>query len=125
MEYNPVGWFELPVLDMDRAKEFYTKLFGYEFEMLKMSEQVTIAMFPMKPEAKGAAGALVAGSESQPSVDGAVVYFSVMSVEESVARAKDLGADILMPRTDIGEHGWVAWVKDTEGNRIAVHSMKG
>ena len=55
MEFNPVGWFEIPVTDMERAKKFYTELLGYELSDQKMGS-MKMAWFPMDdrndPEAK-------------------------------------------------------------------------
>ena len=120
---NPVNWFEIPVTDMDRAKAFYEKVFNIEFSMVESPNSV-MAMFPSNMEEFGAAGCLDFSDYSQPSDSGVTVYFSCENLNDELGRAKNLGAEILVPRTSIGEHGFFAHFKDTEGNRIALHSLK-
>ena len=38
IERNPVGWFEIYVADMDRARSFYSKTLGVELEKMAMPE---------------------------------------------------------------------------------------
>jgi len=125
MEYNPVGWFEIPVIDLQRAMKFYTDLFGYTLDLQPEKSGFTMAWFPMVDKMMGAAGTLILGEGYTPSHEGSMVYFSVPSVQETLTRVEGVGGKILMPKTDTGGHGFFAWVEDTEGNRIAIHSMQG
>ena len=63
MTRNPVGWFEIYVQDMDRAKAFYENVLSRTLEALAPpgadSSDMEMWAFPMQPEAGGAAGALV------------------------------------------------------------------
>ena len=52
---NPVGWFEIYVQDMDRAKTFYEKTLEVAFEKLE-SPGMELWAFPMNMDAPGAAG---------------------------------------------------------------------
>ncbi len=56
-EMNPVGWFEIPVVDIPRAKAFYEHLLNVTFEEITM-EQDQMAMFPMKENGIGSSGSL-------------------------------------------------------------------
>jgi predicted enzyme related to lactoylglutathione lyase len=118
---NPVGWFEIPVLDMDRAKEFYDAVFGFDLELHDMGP-MRMAWFPMSEDVWGAPGALVLMDGYTPSDDGIRIYFTAPDIEETVVRASANGGHILQPRTSIGEYGFIARFKDTEGNHIAIHS---
>jgi len=124
MEYNPVGWFEIPVLDLGRAKAFYEAVLGYTLDIHEMNE-ATMAWFPMTPEAKGAAGALVLEEHYKPSRDGVLVYFTAPDLAGTLAKVEDAGGEVVVPKKSIGEHGWVGIIHDTEGNKVALHSRVG
>ena len=122
---NPVGWFELPATDIERAENFYKAFFGFEFARQEEKDGYIMSWFPMTMESYGAAGTLIKGELYVPSDNGVTVYFSVPSVADAMTKAEEMGVTVLMPKTDIGEHGFFAWILDSEGNRIAVHSMEG
>ncbi|MGQ1785164.1 MULTISPECIES: VOC family protein [unclassified Saccharicrinis] len=122
MERNVVGWFEIPVKDFNRAKDFYSLLFDLSMEDLPMPDS-QMAAFPMK-EAEGAAGAIVRAEGYEPAKTGTIVYFSCVDVEVSLAKAVELGAEVVIPKTSIGEHGFIGHFFDLEGNRVALHSLK-
>ncbi len=123
-EHNPVGWFEIPVKDLERAKKFYRALTGVAFagEDMEMND-MKMAMFPMAEKAPGAAGALVKAKGYKPSHDGTVVYFMLGDIDAALAKVKAAGGKTLLPKTEIGQYGFVAHFEDTEGNRVALHQM--
>lgn len=128
MQKNPIGWFEIPVTDMDRAEKFYGGLFGVTFDRQPEKGGFLMSWWPAGDmEGYGATGTLAKGENYTPSHDGTLVYFTAPngSVEDGVKKAEALGAKILFPKTSIGEHGYIAWIEDSEGNRIAIHSMDG
>ena len=120
---NPVNWFEIPVKDIGRARKFYEKVLGLELSPYDM-EPFTMAFFPMTQGAQGAAGSLIKGESYEPSHAGTVVYFSVEDIEETLRRINANGGKTLMPKKSIGQYGFIAHFEDTEGNRLALHSMK-
>lgn len=124
---NAVGWFEIPVSDMERAINFYESVLGYTLERKKMGV-IDMAWFPMQPEGYGATGSLVCNKEFYtPSPDGALVYFNVPSGElgNELGKVEAAGGKVLIPKTLISEeYGHMAVCLDTEGNRIALHSME-
>jgi len=124
MDYNAIGWFEIPTKDLSRAKKFYETVMEGELEDHTMGS-MEMAWFGWDENNKGAAGALVYYKDYKPSIDGTVVYFTVANVEEALEKVEPAGGKILLPKTDIGEHGFIAHIEDTEGNRVALHSMKG
>ena len=121
---NPVGWFEIPVADLKRAKKFYEGAFGYKLQLETMGP-LKMAWFPMHRGAPCAAGSLVhAPGCYTPSLHGTLVYFGVEDIEATLKKIKKCGGKELMPRTPIGEHGFIAHFGDCEGNRVAIHAMK-
>ena len=119
---NPVNWFEIPVNDLDRSKRFYEAVLGLELSLNEM-DNVRMAWFPMTGNVPGAMGTLIKADGYTPSHDGTVVYFSVADIEETLSRINRNGGKTLMPKTGIGEHGFIAQFEDCEGNRVALHCM--
>jgi predicted enzyme related to lactoylglutathione lyase len=118
---NPVGWFEIPVEDLDRARRFYETVFEIEMPLHEMGS-AQMAWFPMVEGAPGAAGALMKAEGYVPSGTGIEIYFTAPDMEETLERAAKNGGEVLMGRTGIGEYGFIARFRDTEGNHIAIHS---
>jgi len=116
------NWFEIPVKDLDRAARFYEKVFDVRLSLEAMGG-MKLAMFPFTPDAPGAAGALIKGASYEPSHAGTVVYFSVENIDETLRRVNAYGGKTLMQKTSIGTYGSIAHYEDTEGNRLALHSM--
>ena len=121
MDINPVGWFEIPVVDMARAKDFYESVFVVDLEEHQMGTLLT-AQFPMKPGCIGAAGSLVKGEGYQPSLAGVLIYFSSPNIEEMLSRVTEQGGKVITEKTSIGQYGFIALIEDCEGNRIGLHS---
>lgn len=121
VEQNPVGWFEIPVKDMARAKAFYDHVFALELEEHEMG-LLQMAWFPMHPEAIGATGSLVKGEGYEPSVAGTLIYFTTTDIDAALARAEEKDGRILSPKTSVGEYGFIGHCVDSEGNRIGLHS---
>ena len=116
---NPISWFEIPVINLERAMEFYSKVFQIDFETTEIDGH-PMALFPSDESGPGCSGALAQGDSYVPSVDGPRVYFQVDDAEESVARALKLGSKLLYPVTRVSEDLLVAEFSDSEGNRLAI-----
>lgn len=121
MTMNPVGWFEIPVADMARAKKFYEAVFGFELSPGRVNEY-DMAFFPMHGNAPGAAGTLVTGKGYAPSRTGTVIYFSTSDIDATLAKVEKNGGKTVVAKKSIGEHGFIGWFEDCEGNTVALHS---
>ena len=122
---NPVGWFEIYVQDMARAKKFYETVLGVELTNLDSpSDELEMQAFPMNMEAGGASGAL-ARMEGCPSGGmGTLVYFSCEDCAVEATRVDGAGGKLCKPKMAIGQYGFIALVSDTEGNMVGLHSMQ-
>ena len=120
---NPVNWFEIPAKDINESKAFYEYVFGIEMQLTEM-DPLTMAWFPMEQDAPGATGTLVQAESYNPSHDGSMVYFSVESIEDTLAKIQEKGGKVLNEKMSIGEYGFVAHFEDNAGNRVALHSTK-
>ncbi|MEM9544830.1 MAG: VOC family protein [Bacteroidota bacterium] len=119
---NPVNWFEIAAIDLDRAKDFYANVFNAEFEFVPMPDS-PMYMFAGDPEAPNTMGALVKSKENIPSKEGTLIYFQCEDLANEEARVAPNGGQVIMPKTSIGEFGFIAQFIDTEGNRIGLHSQ--
>ncbi len=120
-----VGWFEIPVLDMDRAKSFYESVFKIEVQVQDFGGTL-MGWFPWAEGKTGAAGSLILQSEYKPcNTEGVLIYFASVDVENELNRIEKAGGEILKPKTQISpEVGFMGLFLDTEGNRIALHSRE-
>jgi predicted enzyme related to lactoylglutathione lyase len=91
---SAVNWFEIPVVDLDRATKFYgdvlkaslrrENFFGTEMAVLNLDGQLDAAL----------------------------------------GRVQGAGGAVLLPKTSIGDMGEIALIRDSEGNRVGFHSEK-
>ena len=123
MKTNPVGWFEIYVQDMPRAKAFYQAVFQVELTRLN-SPDLELWGFPMALDTWGAGGALVKMDGVSSGGNSTLVYFSCADCADEASRVIDAGGQMLRDKWSIGEYGFIALVIDTEGNRIGLHSLK-
>lgn len=124
LQSNPVGWFELYVSDLERAKAFYQAVLNRPMEDLPLmpGSDMQMCAFPMTANGAGAAGALVKSPKMGPGGGGTLVYFSTPDCATEAARAQAHGGKVLQPKMSIGSYGFIAIVQDTEGNIIGLHS---
>lgn len=120
---NPVGWFEIYVQDMDRAKAFYAKTLEVAFEKLE-SPDLEMWAFPYNMEAPGAGGSLVKMEGKDSGCGGTVIYFSCADCAVEAGRAAQHGGKVVKEKFSIGEYGFIAFVEDTESNMIGLHSIQ-
>ena len=119
MKLNPVVYFEIPVLDLNRACHFYSQVFETTFTRDEV-DGYQMAFFESSEDSFGAAGALVFGDVYVPSHQGCFLYFGVDDIDKTIARALVHGGSVLYPKKSNGDLGFVAEIQDSEGNRIAL-----
>ncbi len=113
-------WFEIPADNLERARKFYSALFGWK-----------IAPFPdmTAPEAQNYLHVDTGGEEASP--DGGLMtrrqpqqaitqYIGVSSVADSAAKVEKLGGKIHVPRTAVPHMGYFALCQDTENNMFGL-----
>ena len=114
MDTNVVAWFEIPVNDMDRARNFYSEVFQFEMNPLQ-TEGMEMVAFP-------GTGALVKHEMYTVGGNGCLVYFHSKDCDTELARVESAGGKIFQPKKSIGDNGFVGFFHDTEGNLIGLHS---
>ena len=121
---NSLNWFEIPVTDFDRAKHFYQVVFSIHMEDSSMPG-MQMAFFPYQMENGKVAGAIAKSPYHIPAADGVIVYLnSNPDLNNALEKVAAEGGEVLMGKTLISpEIGYMAYFKDTEGNRIGLHSQ--
>ena len=122
---NAISWFEIPTVDLDRAAKFYENIF--DVKLIPMdTPNLKMRLFPIE-DPMNIGGSLVHNKEfyKPSSTDGPLLYLNGNpDVQIVLDRIEKAGGKILVPKTQISpEYGHMAVFLDTEGNRIALHSI--
>jgi len=122
---NAISWFEIPAVDLSRAQKFYEMIF--DITMIPMdTPNIKMRMFPLQ-DMMGVGGALVHNADFyKPSAtEGPLIYLNANpDVQLVLDKVETAGGKIMVPKTQISpEYGHMAVLMDTEGNRVALHSI--
>lgn len=130
MQNNPVVWFEIYVQDMQRAKKFYEAVLNITLERMPApTADMNMEMWAFPSDkataqtSYGACGMLVKMEGFPSSGGGTVVYFGCKDCATEASRVAKNGGTVVKEKMSIGEHGFIALARDTEGNMIGFHSM--
>lgn len=125
-----LSWFQIPVLDIERAARFYSALFQIEV-IVQDKRKNHGGQIGILVDTGGVLGTL---TQSDPTVfkpsqqEGCLLYLNAddEDLQQLLARAVAAGGEVLLPVTQIeptGRRGYLAWVLDSEGNRLGIHSL--
>ena len=128
---NVLTWFEIPAQHLLRAKSFYEKLLEIKMP-LRMDGDFKAAFFPYDQNSMQASSGRVTGtiiqvdpaskSFTDHSYNGVIVYLNASpSIDEVLNRVQIAGGQVLEDKNRIPP-GWIAKIKDTEGNIIGLFS---
>ncbi|HEX4998727.1 MAG TPA: VOC family protein [Terriglobia bacterium] len=117
-----VVWFDIPVRDMDRALRFYSSVLGVPLKKEQAGPGAAVALLPHADGFTG--GCLVQNMDAKPSDSGPLLYLNTQGrLDEALNVVEKYGGKILAGRHSIDPFGFRAVVLDSEGNRVALHSM--
>lgn len=116
---NALSWFDIPVHNLDLATAFYNEILGATLERYG-GPGLQGALFP----ALGVSGTLIQGEGFTPGHGGSVVYLNAGDdLNVVLNRVAGAGGKVLLEKTEIGgDRGFFAYLEDTEGNRVGLHS---
>jgi predicted enzyme related to lactoylglutathione lyase len=118
--YNAINWFDIPAVDFERAVKFYETVFAVTLHQEALGGTMN-GIFPADRD--GVNGAVCKGPGYAPSADGSIVYLNANGqIDTILSRVEAAGGKILRPKTPIGPFGYIAWLIDSEGNRIGLHA---
>jgi len=126
MRLDKVIFFEIPADNTARAMEFYRSTFGWKVnEIPEMhytqlgtvdADRMGVRGTPKEPGAIN--GGMVERSRGLANTP--IIYINVKSIDEASASIKKNGGTIIQPRTPVGNFGFAAYFKDTEGNTVGL-----
>jgi predicted enzyme related to lactoylglutathione lyase len=124
---NALNWFEIPVADFDRAKKFYETIFDYQMPEMMMGPNRMGFFLYDQPGGK-VGGAIVYNPDFYtPAANGTLAYLNCQpDLEVNLDRVEAAGGKIHQGKMEIapGQNlGFIAIINDSEGNRVALHSM--
>lgn len=125
---NIITWFEIPVLETERAKKFYETILDIEMvtkQIPQSGEELTF--FPFDPNIIQATSGRVTGvlsksPNSQPSDKGCIVYINAYpKIMDVINKVEKAGGKILVQPFHMNA-GYIAVIRDSEGNRVGLHA---
>lgn len=120
---HAINWFEIPAKNFERAVKFYETVL--DTKMFLPFDGMKFAIFPTNDEKGEVGGGIVEDQSYEPSQNGVVVYLNGgEDLSIPLSRVESAGGKIISPKTSIESHGFFAWFLDTEGNKMALHSMQ-
>jgi hypothetical protein len=116
---STITWFEIPAADFGRAVRFYEAIFATP--LLHLAAFPNMGIFPY--ERPGVSGAVVGGDERRPSSDGVTIYLNCDGrIDAVLDRVEKAGGSIVEAKNHIPNVGWIAQIRDSEGNRLGLHA---
>ena len=120
---HAIHWFEIFVTDIERAVRFYQTVLNIELRRENEGGR-PMAIFASAVE-QGVGGALVRQPGREPTSQGVLVYLDADGkLDACLGRVERAGGAVVQPKTDIGPPGFIALVRDTEGNIVGLHSER-
>ena len=122
-QIHSINWFEIPLLDFNRAKTFYSTLFAFEMEVMEMGPE-KMEILPSDLQRGGISGVIFFGKDYRPNADVIKIYLNRdPELNNILNRVETVGGKIVQEKTQITpEIDYVAVFKVTEGNTIKLHS---
>ncbi len=112
----PVDWFELSVVDPEKAYAWYRDLFGWTIKADPMPEGMAHGQIDTGQGIHGGIGGTPTG---QPSV---TIYAHVNDLDEYLKRAENLGGKTVMPAMQVDEHTKIAMFVDPQGATFGLYA---
>jgi predicted enzyme related to lactoylglutathione lyase len=117
-------WVELGTTDSAAAKNFYTQLFGWDFEDHSMGPDGVYTMLKLNGKEVAALYELMPDMRAQGIPPHWLSYISVDSADESAEKAKAAGATLFKEPFDVFNVGRMAVVQDPAGAVFALWQAK-
>lgn len=119
---NKVVHFEIPADDMERAQKFYKETFGWQVNNIpEMNYCIVNTVETDKKGMPKTPGAINGGMVKRDETGKhPVIVIKVPSIEEHIKKVEQAGGKVVMPTVPVGDMGFYARFRDTEGNIIGL-----
>ena len=122
---HAISWFEIPATDIDRAIMFYQQVLNLDIKKQEFGDTKMGVIPGINNDQNTIRGAIVQDKSIEPSTKGTLIYLAGGDdLNVPLARVVEAGGTVLQEKAAKGHHGFFAVIKDPEGNRVALHSMK-
>ncbi|MDP8904474.1 MAG: VOC family protein [Chloroflexota bacterium] len=115
MAHGQITHIEFPADDTDRARRFYSELFGWQLNEMKGFP----GYFLFNTGAAEAIGGAI-GERGRSTGENVRVYIETDSIDDALARVAELGGSVVTARTEIPGQGWYAVINDSEGTEVGL-----
>ncbi len=119
--------FEIPADNVKRTQAFYSKAFGWQMNSIPGMNYTMVGTTPSDqngtPTEPGAINGGMAKRGAPLKVP--VITIGVQSIDESLETVKKLGGKVVKKKEPVGDMGFAAYFKDTEGNVIGLWQAAG
>lgn len=114
--------FEIPYEDGERARAFYAQAFGWQTQEMPEMQYTMVSSGPSGEQGPSEPGFINGGmmARSQSPSPGPMVVVDVDSIDAALQRVGEAGGSTVVPRQPVGEMGFLAYVKDPEGNVVGL-----
>ncbi|MGD9563823.1 MAG: VOC family protein [Pyrinomonadaceae bacterium] len=121
---NAINWFEIPVKNLDESRLFYETILDTKMHLME-AMGMRSAFFDADLQGGGIGGCIIQGDGCVPSSQGSLIYLNGGDdLSIPLSKVEAAGGKILLPKTAIGPHGFMAHFTDPGGNKVGLHSMK-
>ena len=115
--------FEVPFDDGDRARSFYREAFGWGINEMSEMDYTLVSTGPTSDQGMPSEPGFINGGmfdRASASANGPVVTIVVESIDETLKKIAELGGSTVDEQTAVGDMGFAAYFKDTEGNLMGL-----
>jgi uncharacterized protein len=119
---NKVVHFEVPYDDKEKCQGFYEKVFGWQFQNIPemnytIAHTVEVDEKQMPKESGAINGGMFKRAED---LKAPVITIKVDDINETLEKIEETGGEIVREKSDVGDMGYIAYLKDTEGNVVGL-----
>lgn len=113
--------FEIPYDDGDRARDFYSKVFGWDLMPIPEMDYTLVTSGPTGDQGAEEPGFINGGMfERREGFTAPNIVIDVPNIEEALAKINSLGGKTVAERQPVGDMGFTAYFIDPEGNLVGI-----
>lgn len=113
--------FEIPYDDGERARSFYSDVFGWQLQEVPEMSYTLVETGPSGDQGPTEPGFIGGGMTQRGGTNTApTIVIDVEDIDAALAKVEASGGKTLAPRLQVGEMGWAAYFADPEGNTVGL-----
>ena len=109
--------FDIPADDIERAKKFYSDLFGWKIEKAPGPMDYLFVYTKNEKGEEGVGGGIAKRDKPEDKITN---FIDVPSIDEYMEKVKKLGGKVITPKMPVPGYGYLAVCIDTENNTFGL-----